>query len=168
MLAHRQSLVLLLAIASSLAACERMPAVDPQAEAQAIRSIDSTAAQLVASKDLVGITNLYAEDAIFMPPNSPQAATPAEISAVWAGYLQANPSLSLELTKTEVSQAGDLAYSTGAYRMSMDGPTGARIEDEGKYVVAWKKVDGQWKIAADIFNSNLPLAPADTTAAPRS
>lgn len=166
--AHRQSLILLFAISFLLAACERMPAVDPQAESQAIRSIDSTAAQLVASKDLVGITNLYAEDAIFMPPNAPQAATPAEISSVWAGWLQANPTLVLEATKVEVSQAGDLAYSAGSYRVSMDGPTGARMEDEGKYVVAWKKVDGQWKIAADIFNSNLPLAPADTTAAPKS
>jgi hypothetical protein len=30
------------------------------------------------------------------------------------------------------------------------------VKDEGKYVVAWKKVDGAWKVAADIFNSNVP------------
>jgi ketosteroid isomerase-like protein len=125
--------------------------------------MDSTAAQMITSKDLVGITNFYADDAIFMPPNMPQAATPAEISSAWAGFLQANPSLSIEATKIEIAQKGDLAYSAGTYRVSMDGPTGVRIDDEGKYVVVWKKITGQWKIAADIFNSNRPLAPADTT-----
>jgi ketosteroid isomerase-like protein len=159
---------LLLALVLLTAACERMAQVDTQAEAQAIRSIDSTAIQALAAKDLTGITSIYAEDAVFMPPNTPQAATAADISAEWGRYLQANLSGSWEATKVEVAQSGDLAYSVGTYRVSMDAPNGTRVDDEGKYVAVWKKVAGQWKMVADSYNSNLPLpmAPPDTTAVP--
>lgn len=27
---------------------------------------------------------------------------------------------------------------------------------KGKYIVLWKKVDGEWKLFRDIFNSDLP------------
>jgi hypothetical protein len=32
-----------------------------------------------------------------------------------------------------------------------------RAEDESKYVKIWVKGDGDWKVAADIYNSNRPL-----------
>ena len=32
--------------------------------------------------------------------------------------------------------------------------------DRGKYLEVWKKqADGKWKVVADMFNSDLPLAP---------
>jgi ketosteroid isomerase-like protein len=48
-----------------------------------------------------------------------------------------------------------MAYEIGTYEMAMDGPAG-RIEDDGKYVVVWRKSDDGWKVAADIFNSSRP------------
>ena len=51
-----------------------------------------------------------------------------------------------------------MAYEIGTYTMGLDAP-GGRVEDEGKYVVVWTRVGGDWKVAADIFNSNRP-APA--------
>jgi hypothetical protein len=30
------------------------------------------------------------------------------------------------------------------------------VRDRGKYVVVWRKVRGDWKVAADIFNSDGP------------
>jgi ketosteroid isomerase-like protein len=35
----------------------------------------------------------------------------------------------------------------------MDSPNG-RIEDDGKYVVVWRKTGKGWQVAADIFNSS--------------
>ncbi len=37
-------------------------------------------------------------------------------------------------------------------------PKIARAEDQGKYVVVWRKDQGVWKIAADIINSDKPIA----------
>jgi hypothetical protein len=28
------------------------------------------------------------------------------------------------------------------------------VSDEGKYIVIWTNVGGEWRIAADIYNSN--------------
>ena len=65
-------------------------------------------------------------------------------------------SLSWEAKKVEVSRSGDLAYLIGAYRLAMKG-----AQDRGKFVEVWKKQpDGQWKVVADIFNSDLPAAGA--------
>ena len=35
-----------------------------------------------------------------------------------------------------------------------------KILDKGKYVVVWKQENGEWKLFRDIFNSDLPAAPA--------
>ena len=80
------------------------------------------------------------------------------IRAVWTQLLGA-PNLSLGWTPTsvEVAQAGDMAHEIGSYQLAMDGPNG-RIEDDGKYVVVWRKWDGRWQVAADMFNSSRPLS----------
>ena len=59
--------------------------------------------------------------------------------------------------------SGDLAYSTGAYQMSAPDDSGKSSIDRGKYVAVWKKqTDGNWKVAVDIWNTDLPLpAPSD-------
>ena len=62
-----------------------------------------------------------------------------------------------------VAGSGDLAYSTGTYQMSAPDDSGKSITDHGKYVAVWKKqADGNWKVAVDIWNTDLPLpAPPD-------
>ena len=40
-----------------------------------------------------------------------------------------------------------MALDRGTYRLG---------EDTGKYVVVWRKIGGEWKAAADIFNSDKP------------
>ena len=56
---------------------------------------------------------------------------------------------------------------TGATRRAAIGTTandakGKQVNDTGKYVVVFRKqADGAWKVAADIFNSDLPPAPAN-------
>jgi ketosteroid isomerase-like protein len=62
--------------------------------------------------------------------------------------------LTFEPAKIVVSSAGDVAYQTGTYTLSMDCPKGHRVEDMGKFIVAWKRVGNEWKAALDIFNSD--------------
>jgi ketosteroid isomerase-like protein len=39
------------------------------------------------------------------------------------------------------------------------------VEDRGKYLEIWKRqADGSWKVALDIFNSDLPLPEMDAEA----
>ena len=54
-----------------------------------------------------------------------------------------------------VASSGDMALDRGTYRMTV-APDGTEQTDTGKYVVVWRKIGGEWKAAADIFNSDLP------------
>src|SRR5581483_10729098 len=110
----------------------------------------------VAAKDLAGTVAFYAEDGVLMAPGGPPAEGTAAITEGWRGILGLpNGSLSFTPTRVSVATSRDLAYETGSYSLAFDGPKG-RVQDEGKYVVVWKKAHGHWKAAADIFNTNLP------------
>ena len=65
-------------------------------------------------------------------------------------FLKAGFMIEFEPTDAYVSQAGDLAWAYGLYRLVM--PDGA--EDIGKYVSVWAKENGQWKNVAEMRNSN--------------
>jgi ketosteroid isomerase-like protein len=68
----------------------------------------------------------------------------------------------------EVSKAGDLAYSQGAYTATMTNPKTKKVVTEtGKFVTVYKKQPiGAWKAVADIFNADGPVAPAKHRASP--
>ena len=47
----------------------------------------------------------------------------------------------------------------GMYQLTMKDSQGNPVNDRGKFVEVWKKqADGKWKVEADIFNSDLPVA----------
>lgn len=141
------------ALFAAFGACT--PQVDSAAEEKAIRDLDKKWVEAVAARDTMAIGNIYAEDGDFLPQGAPRVSGRAAIRSAWAQFIKA-PSLSLtfEPTQVLVSRAGDMAYETGTYKLGMDGPKGKRIEDAGKFVVAWNKVNGEWKVQYDIFNSD--------------
>lgn len=131
--------------------------VDLAAEEQQIRELGRQWVEWVAAKDVKAIVDLYAEDGVIMPPNAAQAQGAEAIGAVWESITQLpEVAMSFEPTTIEVAQSGDMAYDIGTYSLSFAADQG-RVEDEGKYVVVWVKEGGDWKAAADIFNSNQPL-----------
>jgi ketosteroid isomerase-like protein len=71
-------------------------------------------------------------------------------------------SLSFEATRIEVAKSGDVAYTQGAYTMTMtDSATKKPITDKGSYVTVYKKqADGSWKAVSDIASSGTPPGPA--------
>ena len=128
---------------------------DVAAEQRAIRDLDAKWVQAVAARDTMAIGNVYAEDGQFLPQGAPRVSGRAAIRSAWAQFLKApNLALTFEPTKIVVSTAGDVASEAGTYKLGMDGPKGKRIEGTGKYVVTWTKVNGEWKAAFDIFNSD--------------
>jgi len=53
----------------------------------------------------------------------------------------------------EATITGDVGYRVGRYELKA--PDGAPL-DRGKYIEIWHKIDGEWKIGNDIWNSDLP------------
>ncbi|QPD00513.1 SgcJ/EcaC family oxidoreductase [Qipengyuania soli] len=160
--------MLLVATSLTLASCdtpnEQATAVPPEAaapadtaaEEQAIRAQVARWHDLIKAKDAAAIAQLYVEDGAFMPANAPIAKGRAAIEQNWAGLI-ATPGFDLAISPEQivVSSSGDLAMDRGTYRLTV-APDGKEQVEIGKYVVVWRKVEGEWKAAADIINSDLP------------
>ena len=130
-------------------------AINTGADEQAIRGQVVRWLQLVKAKDAAGIAALYTEDGAVMPPNAPIGKGRAGIERTWASMMQ-TPGFDLTFVPEQiiVSSSGDLALDRGTYKLAIS-PNGSAVSDTGKYVVVWRKIGGEWKAAADIFNSDL-------------
>jgi uncharacterized protein (TIGR02246 family) len=133
-------------------------AVDTAADERAIRGNVDRWLQLVKAKDAAGISQFYTEDGAVMPPNAPIGKGRAAIQQTWDSMMR-TPAFDLTFAPEQilVSSSGDLALDRGTYRLTAES-AGRQQTDTGKYVVVWRKVNGEWKAAADIFNSDLPPA----------
>jgi uncharacterized protein (TIGR02246 family) len=132
--------------------------VDAAGDEQAIRAQVDHWLQLVKAKDASGIAEIYAEDGAVMPPNAPIGIGRAAIQRTWASMMR-TPGFDLTFTPEQIviSSSGDMALDRGIYTLTV-APAGTTQTDTGKYVVVWRKIGGDWKAVADIFNSNLPAS----------
>jgi uncharacterized protein (TIGR02246 family) len=142
--------------ANEAAATTNGAAADPGADEKAIRAQVDRWIELTKTKDAAAIAALYTQDGALMPPNAPIAKGPDAIQKTWAAMMQA-PGFALNIVpeRIVVAASGDMAFDRGAYSLTV-APNGTAQTDTGKYVVVWQKVDGEWKAAADIINSDLP------------
>lgn len=131
-----------------------------QTPADAIRKADQDWLRVFAAKDLAKSVDFVVADGSVLAPNTPIATGHEAIKKLFAGFFSL-PELKIEWhpNKVEAARSGELGYSTGAYQMTFKDPNGKVIEDHGKYVTVWKKQGGQWKVAYDIFNSDLSPPP---------
>ncbi len=163
MMSSHSVLVVLILAFQAVAACA--PDAPQEAgtrqldEVDAIRQADLAWAAAQAEDGLEGTMSVYLDDAIMLPPNAPMSVGKEAIRAASAEAGIGSPgfSVSWAATKIEVAESGELAYAIGTNRGTVPGPCGTPIEVKGKYIEIWKKdSDGRWKIAVDMFSSDLP------------
>ena len=72
------------------------------------------------------------------------------IGKLAAGKLmpEAGRALTWQVALTDVAASGDLAYTYGSFELNTRGVTLQR----GSYVRVWKKVNGKWKVVADVMS----------------
>jgi len=148
-----------------VSACAAPPlAVDTQKEEQAIRALDADWNAAIAKKDLDAIVNLYAADGATMWPDAPASRGSAAIRAAWVELMK-TPGITgiIVVDRIQVAQSGDVAFDEGHVNLEVDTPQG-RAKETVKYLVGWKKVDGTWKVAYDMYNANAPAPPPPTPA----
>jgi ketosteroid isomerase-like protein len=128
-----------------------------QALEQLLRDLDAKWAKAAATKDVEQTIAFYSDDAVVFPPNATSAATKEAIRNSWKEIL-GSPGLviSWQPTKVQIGKAGEMAWLSGTYELTMNDASGKPINDHGKYLEVWEKQpDGIWKCAADMWNSNL-------------
>ena len=127
-----------------------------------LRSADQAWMKVFSAKDLDKAMAFMAPDGSVLAPNAPTATGTDAVRKVYGGLL-AMPALQISWTPTTAvaSRSGDLGYTQGTYEMSFTDSGGKQVSDKGKYLTVWKKQpDKSWKVAADVFNSDLPPAGA--------
>jgi uncharacterized protein (TIGR02246 family) len=131
----------------------------PTADAvrQTIDSNDARFAVAALKADTAALAGFYTDDAIFMAPNMPASRGHDAIAKSFAGMTSAMKLTAFKLQAQDVIVAGDYAIETGAFDLAATAPKATKPQhDVGKYLVLWKKqADGSYRIARDIFNSDL-------------
>jgi uncharacterized protein (TIGR02246 family) len=97
--------------------------------------------------DAAAVSQLYTEDAQVIAPGEPVAKGRAAVAAHWQKAIDSGVK-DVSLETADVESAGDLAVETGTVRLvAKDGKV-----TQGRYVVAWKREGGRWKLHRDIWN----------------
>jgi ketosteroid isomerase-like protein len=122
-----------------------------------LRDLDAQWSKAAAAKNLEQTIAYYSDDAIVFPPNGPSATTKEAIRKLWQDLLTSPGfAFSWKPARVEASKSGDMAHVSGTYEFSINDASGKPFNDRGKYLEVWKKqADGNWKCAADMWNSDL-------------
>jgi ketosteroid isomerase-like protein/quercetin dioxygenase-like cupin family protein len=124
------------------------PSVNVEQERTALMQRDRDWASSAAKVDQ--FMTFLAPDASFYVPEMPVMTGTDAIKTTFT-QMTAMPGFSLawSATKADVSGDGNWGYTAGTYTSSAAG-----TKEQGKYVTIWKKVNGSWVVAEDIFNAS--------------
>ncbi len=134
-----------------------VPAVDIAADEQAIRAISAEWLELARQQDAAGIAALFAQDGRLIWGGQDPVVGPTAIQEFIANDFVANPTQTFDWSadRVEVAASGDLGVEYGTYLNENRGPDGAE-EERGSYVTVYRKVGGNWQVAADASASVTP------------
>ncbi len=100
------------------------------------------------------MASLYTENAQLLPTNSDFVSGNESVKTFWKSVFDAGIKQA-KLETLEVKGMGGTAVEVGQYTLYVEDN---QVADSGKYIVYWKKVNGEWKLHRDIWNTSLPAA----------
>ncbi|HEY6764187.1 MAG TPA: DUF4440 domain-containing protein [Candidatus Sulfotelmatobacter sp.] len=118
------------------------------------------------TKHLDDLLDLYAADALVLRSNIPNVRGASAIREFFFNALDSGLG-EVEIEPLRVEVVGGIAYEAGRCKALVSGgAAGKRREERGKYLwVLAKQDDGDWKLAADCWSSDLTL-PVETEISP--
>ena len=101
--------------------------------------------------DAAAVAALYTEDAYVLPPGSDMIKGRAAVEAFWRQAAQ--QMTDAKLTAVDVLPLGpDAAREVGTVTLKTKSQPPQEVV--GKYVVVWRKIGADWKLATDIWNTS--------------
>ena len=129
--------------------------MDKETEAEDLMQLSRDWSAMVAAGDLEASIELWADDAIMLPPDSPVLSGKEAIRDYVMG-VSSIPGfkISWEPESAHFSKSGDMAYLIERNVIEIDGEDGDKIVTHGKVVTVWRKDSrGQWKNVVEIWNA---------------
>jgi uncharacterized protein (TIGR02246 family) len=132
----------------------------------AVRRITQEWVLACNTKHLDDLLELYISDALVLRSNYLPIRGAAAIREFFFGALDAGLG-EVEVDPMRVDVAGDLAYEAGRCKALIPSATGKRREERGKYLwVFSRQSNGEWKLAADCWSSDLTLSALESDIPP--
>lgn len=143
------------------------PSVDVEAERASLRAAADAYHEAARTTDMDSFVGLYTNDGVMLPPNAADEVGLQSVRNYATAFTQLPGfSIRFENVRVGVAASGDIGYTLANTVINVDGPDGNPVEDRGRDFHLWKKQDGEWKVAIDIWNSELPLPGAAAAATP--
>lgn len=134
------------------------PAGDREQDEQIIRELSREWTAALRAGDVDGLVAMYTSDAVIYEPGlQPITGTDAlrthfeELSALDVTVMEG------ETREVEVAASGDLAVEVGYTHWEWNDPEGP-MTHRGPFIVVWRRENGTWRMAREIFNSDQPPA----------
>jgi ketosteroid isomerase-like protein len=111
------------------------------------------------SGDINAIADLFADDAILLPPNDTTLHGKDEIRSWWGEYFNFFRVTSSVERERELTVAGDQAFDRTAFSVTIVPKQGGpKIVDDIRSLIVWRlDPSGSWKITRQIWNSTKPV-----------
>lgn len=120
------------------------------------------------TKHLDDLLDLYVADAYVLRSNCPPIRGAAAVREFFFAALDAGLG-EVEVEPLRVEVIGDLAYEAGRCKALVPSASGKRREERGKYLwVCALQSNGEWKLAADCWSSDLTLSTLESDVPPNS
>lgn len=117
---------------------------------QILKNVKQFSTDVVAG-DFSAVAGAYTSDAKIFPSNLPIIDGQNTIYKYWQPT-QGGSYSKHQIIPLEIEIIGDTANDYGYYNGVFVNKEGKENPFKGKYVIVWKKIDGQWKIYLDIWN----------------
>lgn len=122
-----------------------------------VRAIPKEFIRYHDERNINGLVNLFTDDGRIMPPFRPVAQGKAALRESFQRDFDEFDPRTLKVETTHVEVHGNIAFSAGTFKLNMKIPTGKRIDEQGKWLAASRRVGTTWKIVAHCWNSDLPI-----------
>lgn len=134
--------------------------VNKEAEAQELMQLSRDWSAMVEAGDFEASIDIWADDAIMLPPDLPVLTGKSEIRDYVLGAASIPGfQISWEPESAHISDGGDMAYLIERNVIEVEGENGEIIKTHGKVLTVWRKdLDGQWKNVVDMWNAAPPPA----------
>lgn len=116
---------------------------------QARSSLDAA----FAAGNFPEIDQLYAADAIVLPPHGKMVRGRPAIEQYWTKARSAGLA-DISFLPVDVSSTGDVAREVGYLQANFIGPQRTSVHVTGHYVALWKDTWSGWKLETEIWNAS--------------
>ena len=129
-------------------------AADAAADVAALHAVDQAWLKAYSAADGDALANLYAENAVLMPPGAPAVHGRAAIRAFLAADSAASAKAGMVFhlgAGTDGGVNGNIGWVSGTYTVT---DKSGKTVDAGKYLSVSKKEGGKWLYLRDTWNSD--------------